>query len=390
MEALLGNGPDNLVVSQDQEASNDLLEYARSWARWFHEIGYPGARIIRDRATEIKFENGCRVVAIPGGRPEAIRHYGGNVWLDEAAHQKQLYKNLAAAGPVISQANGKLRLISSVFSDADEFYQVYSGKRKGWSVHTTTIHDAIAQGHCDRQGNPIDINELRLDVPDSDIFACEYECIPLSDADSYFPTDLLDRAELLPPVEGEAYGGYDVARSARGDFSVVCEVKRKDDRYSARILKAMRGTDYDAQEDIVERYFRERKWVRMAIDATGLGGPVAERLRKRCGGASRVEEVTMTNQVKADLMTNLRSLMDQGKLALPDDRELRLDLHGIKRIIGDSTIRYDANRNERGHADRAWALALAVRAAGKASPRVQFGYVPARMGGSKRVNWKGC
>jgi phage FluMu gp28-like protein len=384
MEALLGNGPDNLVVSQDQEASNDLLEYARAWARWFHGIGFPGSKIVRDRATEIKFENGCRVVAIPGGRPEAIRHYGGNVWLDEAAHQKQLYKNLAAAGPVISQANGKLRLISSVFSDADDFYQIYSGKRPGWSSHTTTIHDAIAQGHRDRNGNPIDVNELRLDVPDADIFACEYECVPLSDADSYFPTELLDRCEGLPPVKGEAYGGYDVARSARGDMSVVCEVRRDGDRYSAQILKAMRGTEYDAQEDIVHRYFKDRGWLRMAIDATGLGGPVAERLRKRCGGASQVEEVNMTNQVKGDLMTNLRSLMDQGKLALPDDRDLRLDLHGIKRIVGDSTIRYDANRNERGHADRAWALALAVRAAGKQRSNVQFGFLPARTSYRKR------
>jgi phage FluMu gp28-like protein len=221
-------------------------------------------------------------------------------------------------------------------------------------------------------------------MPYKERFACEYECVPLSDADSYFPSDLLDRCEGLPPVKGEAYGGYDVARSARGDMSVVCEVRRDGDRYSARILEAMRGTEYDAQEDIVHRYFKDRGWLRMAIDATGLGGPVAERLRKRCGGASQVEEVNMTNQVKGDLMTNLRSLMDQGKLALPDDRDLRLDLHGIKRIVGDSTIRYDANRNERGHADRAWALALAVRAAGKQHANVQFGFLPARTSYRKR------
>ncbi len=364
--ALGGLGPDNLVVSHDQEASNDLLAYVKGWARWFARMGYPGASAVRDVAREVRFGNGMRVVAIPGGRPAAIRHYGGNIWLDEAAHHARLKENLGAAGPAISQANGKLRVISTVFSDGDAFWAIMDGQRTGWTKHSTTIHDAIAQGHRARDGTPINIDELRLDVPDPDIFSAEFENIPLSDATSYFPHDLLDRCEqVIPPTGGSLYGGFDVARSARGDLAAMCEVRRDKEHYGASpTLYAERGQDYEAMQDVAARFHRERGWVRMAVDAQGLGNETAERLQRRLGGPAVVDAVSMNPQSKSDMMTTLRSLMDQGHMALPLDRELRMDLHSIRRIIGDSSIRYDADRNERGHADRAWALALAVRAAG--------------------------
>jgi phage FluMu gp28-like protein len=48
---------------------------------------------------------------------------------------------------------------------------------------------------------------------------------------------------------------------------------------------------------------------------------------------------------------------------MPKDHELVQDLCSIKRTITSmGNVRYDAEHNARGHADRAWALALAIHA----------------------------
>jgi len=390
LAALPGDVKDNLVVSHDQEASNDLLEYVRGWSRYFTKMGVPEAEIVRDRATEVWLANGCRVVAIPGGRPPAIRHYGGNVWLDEAAHHRDLKKNLSAAGPAISEASGKLRVISTILSDIDEFSQIVEGKRPGWSVHNITIHDAIKDGHRQRDGSPIDIAELRLDVPDPAIFACEFENKPLTEADSFLGRDLLDAcvSRWDPSFKsGATYGGFDIARSERGHRSIMTEVRRDGDRYQGRVVMSERGMEFEAQEQTAIRSFGDLGWVRMAIDASGIGAGSAERIRKQLGSA-RIAEVKFSPQVQVDLMTDLKAAMLMGQFSIdPVDRDLWLDLYSIKYKFGaGGRVGFEADVSARGHADRAWALALAVRAAGKggASQAFTFTAIPSR---TSRRGW---
>lgn len=377
LEALPGDVPDNLIVSQDQESSNDVLRYVRGWSRYFVKMGVPEARIVRDRATEVVLGSGARVVAIPGGRPAAIRHYGGNVTFDEAEHHRDLKANMGAAGPAISEAGGKLRMVSTVLSDIGEFYAILDGKRPGWSVHRTTIHDAIRAGHCKRDGSPIDIEELRLDVPDPSIFACEFELVPLSESDAYIGKDILDACAARWDKDfkgGAVYGGFDIARSERGHKSAIVEIRRDGDRYQAQVVTAERGLEFDVQEQLAVRTFRSRGWVRMAIDAQGIGAGPAERIRKTLGSA-RVEEVHSSPQTQVDMMTDLKAAMQGGRFAIdPADRDLWLDVYSIRRKIGASgRISFEADVTNRGHADRAWALALAVRAAGRSSPATSGG-----------------
>ena len=393
--AVMGKGPDNLIVSHDQDASNDLLDYCRIWLRWLSSMGVQAATIVGDKASRLTLAVGTRIVGIPGGRPEAIRHYGGNVFYDEASHQKRFRDNFQAGGPVIMQASGCIRIVTSAFSDVDLPWEIFGndgGRYDGWARYRTTIVDAIEGGLKAKDGSELDLEELRMDLPDSDAWNAEYMGIPMSDAESYFPTDLLDICEKMPQLgetEGLAYGGFDVARSIRGDVAAMCEVKRKDTYYSASpVLFAERGQDFESMQNRAVRSFTDYNWKRMAVDAQGMGMETAERLQRRLGGPAVVEAVAMTSQSKADMMTTMRSLMDEKRLSLPKDRDLRLDLHSIKRIVGDSTVRYDAERNERGHADRAWALALAVRAAGKAPPPMNYGYQAVQHRG--RGGWSGA
>lgn len=383
-------GPSNLIVSHDDRASRHLFESVRRWARGFESIG--AAKISRETATELWFDNGHHVISIPGGRSEAMRGYKGNVYLDEFAYHRDQAGNLESATPIVTRSGGVIRIASTPLSDTDTFWGIIddpAGLYSGWYRQSTTIDDAVAEGIVDDAGNPVTVEELRALVPDTDRFNCEYRCIPLSDAESYLG-QFLDAARLRYDEHftgGYLYGGFDVARSANGDFAALAEVRRDGTRHQASpTVWAQRGHGFEAMQTKAVQEFEGRGWQRMAVDATGIGMETAERLQRKLG-TSRCDAVTFTAQEKDKMMSTLRTHLELGQLALPPDQELLLDLRAIKRIVGQNSVRYDAKHDEaRGHADRAWALALAVRAAGSAREPIDFSYRPQWRGGHK--NWK--
>ena len=72
-----------------------------------------------------------------------------------------------------------------------------------------------------------------------------------------------------------------------------------------------------------------------------------------------------TQGSKEVLATTLYEAFAKGIIRIPEgDRELREDLASLRRIVtAAGNVRYDAPTTAEGHADRAWALALALHAA---------------------------
>jgi phage FluMu gp28-like protein len=87
---------------------------------------------------------------------------------------------------------------------------------------------------------------------------------------------------------------------------------------------------------------------------------LAEETRSKFGGRI-VEPVQFTNAVKNDLFQGLHRVMEEARLVLPADRELREDIHAVHRKISTGgNIQFIAPRRADGHSDRACAIALAV------------------------------
>ena len=56
--------------------------------------------------------------------------------------------------------------------------------------------------------------------------------------------------------------------------------------------------------------------------------------------------------------------MEDRRLRIPHDGKIRADLRSVtKQVTGAGNIRFTAERTRDGHADRFWALALAIHAA---------------------------
>ena len=69
----------------------------------------------------------------------------------------------------------------------------------------------------------------------------------------------------------------------------------------------------------------------------------------------------MANATKNDLFQGLHRAMEESRLAIPADRELREDINAMHRKISTGgNIQFTAPRRPDGHSDRACALALAV------------------------------
>ena len=309
--------------------------------------------------------------------------------LDEFAFHQQDRAIWAAAFGRISRGDLKLRVISTPNGRRGKFFELAqeagladgpsrdcqgtvapSGKRQAtslWSGHWCDVHTAV------RQGCPIDTQVLRQGVGNKEIWQQEYECVFHSDRENYIPIDLIVECEHLeatatlpsdwqPGSGRECYFGYDVGRVH--DLAVVAVVEKVGDVFWTRALIEMPKTKFSAQEkalgDLVPFCLRG------AVDATGLGREMAERLAEKFVG--RVEPVTFTAPVKHEMAIRMKRHFEERTLRIPDNRPLRRDLNAVKRIVTSAgNIRFDAERTADGHADRFWALALALHAAGHGS-----------------------
>lgn len=107
---------------------------------------------------------------------------------------------------------------------------------------------------------------------------------------------------------------------------------------------------------------------RAAIDATGMGAPLAESLQREFG--PRVEPVVFTAAVKESLAYRTKRRMENRLSLLPDTREIRRAFSAVKKFVTPSgNLRFDAARTEAGHADEFWAKALADLAADESRGR---------------------
>ncbi len=197
----------------------------------------------------------------------------------------------------------------------------------------------------------------------------------------YIPTQMVTDATALgwPPVVGSRYAGLDLGLER--DRTSLVIVEEYGGLWRVAHLESHPKTDDELIDRLVEQAFTKHGVKRFAVDATGLGSLPAKRMRRSRG--PRIDSVVFSNAVKEDLATRLYDVMSQGQLSLPssyrntqlghdEGAQLRDDICSIRRkISAQGTVRYEAPRSDQGHADRAWALMLALYAGKAGGPRIK-------------------
>ena len=355
-----------LSVSRDRALDamdNGVKLHLRAMGVAFEALDVPLA--VDELAHVVRIGRRGSYIRAVASKPETARGMSDNLILDEFAHHQDNRAIWTALLPVVSRPDLRLRVISTPAGRSDKFHEIMTAPDSIFSRHVVTIHDAVADGL------PRDVDELRRALGDPTAWAQEYECQFVDEATSWLPYELIDACED-PAAPGAYQGGpcwvgMDIA--ARGDLTVIAVLEAVGDVLWLRELIELRATSFAAQLSELDRIMRGYRVIRAAMDQTGLGEmPVQEAQRRH--GAYRVEGVLFSPARKLDMATALKEAMEDRRLRLPQgNADLRADLHSVQRVAGPTGApRLKADREGGSHADRFWALALAVAASGEAAP----------------------
>ena len=378
---------DWIILSAGERQSLEFMEKVHRVARIFgqavaHETGQPF--IPETKASQIRFPNGARILALPANASTA-RGYSANLVLDEFAFHESPEEIWRAVYPIITnplRGNLKLRVISTPAGMNNKFYELWS-EAPDFKRHKTSVYDAVDQGLG------LNIDELKANLADPDGWAQEFECQFMEHAAQVFPMDLIrsaeDSAATFGPWETRTpnplFMGIDIGR--RKDLTVAWTLERVAGILITREITVLENTPFPEQETILADRVAHARYV--AIDATGIGGPVSEHLAKRLGDY-KLDAVNFTNERKRELFGRAKKAFQSQTVRIPNSQKLRDDLGSIQRIVTpQGLVKFIAARTRDGHADRATALALALHAAEKCPEGMGLSeQSPARVGENRR------
>jgi phage FluMu gp28-like protein len=350
-------GETTTLISVGEREAKEVLEKAKAHAGALRDFGSQWATVRgKDAAEEIRFASGGRLVALP--QTSGGRSFSGNVFLDEYAYlqsPEQVWDGASA----VTMHGYRLRVASTPNGVGNSFHSLATDPKQhaGYAIHTIPIERAIADGM------KVDTDRCwKMAKGDPRIYDQLFRCKFLDGNLQYISSASVNECSAADcyTYVGDYYAGLDLGKE--NDLTVT------------QSLRTCKRTDTDALRDLVGESWQRYQWRRLAVDATGIGAFPAEQLQKTYG-SHRVEAVTFTQNSKEDLATTMHAYFTAGGVKLPltdaaiadidpgGAEALREDVCAIRRIVTSAgNVRYDAPRNSNGHADRAWALALALHA----------------------------
>jgi phage FluMu gp28-like protein len=347
----------------------------------------------------IHFANGQDLHSL-SSNPDAFAGRGGYVKLDEFALRKDPGAVYSIAGPTIDWG-GALAIISTHRGSGNYFNTLIreikeKGNPKRFSHHRVTLQDALDQGFLWKLQTKLKEGDPRLDMDEAEyftyqrarakseeIFQQEYMCVPADDAGAFIEYGLIDGCCYK---EGEKWEySLDQARAFVNPLYAGIDIGRHHDLTSLVVTEKVGGVSLVRKRiDLSRVMFSEQEavlypWIevcrRTCIDKTGLGMQFAERAAQRFG-TYKVEGINFSGPVKEDLAYPVRSAFEDVAIRIPfEDDALIADIRKIrKETTAAGNIRFVADSDAEGHADRFWSLSLSLHA-GKVIA-VPFDYDP--------------
>ncbi len=392
VKAATKGGKDVWIMSRDEIQSQQYFINCKRWARVLgHAASDLGEQLFTSASGKpvkvrvLTFASGHSIYAL-SSNPDAIVGKSGHVKLDEFALHRDQRTLYAVAKPVI-QWGGSLSIISTHRGHGTVFNQILMdikerGNPMGWSLHEIPIETAVEQGLVEKINSVAGRHETReawlarqrAECIDEEQWFQEYCCKPADENSAFFSYDMLNGCEehnlrvmtldeFIEYAEGHPsaifYLGVDVARKQHlcvldlgqkiGDVTWDCvRIELKDQPFSE--IKSQ-----------LYRLLRLPQLKRACIDATGLGMQLAE--EAQADFRYKVEPITFSAEVKANLAFGLQREFEERKLRIVSDEKLRADLRGLKKeVTVAGNIRF-IGESEDSHCDRTWALALRQHAA---------------------------
>jgi phage FluMu gp28-like protein len=404
----------SVFMSINQDEAREKIRYARQIMESLDAEVRP--RLVIDNQLEIEMPNGSRLISHPGkplrGKARA------NVYLDEFAHYPKDREIYTSVIPVLSKG-GRLRVGSSTLGARGVFWELYSQSLRAypgfvrrftpWWVVRAFCTDTITAFRLApeltteqrvRTFGTKRLQEIYDNLPLED-FQQEYEGAFVDETTSWISWEEIKRNQTdtllcqlarTPDAANEAintvaawvrerqvepvlYGGLDIGR--KRDLTELTLIgKSHTEQTPMRLGISLASLSFDTQKAILWRVMDALPVASMLIDQNGLGMQLAEEAMQQFG--ARVQGVDFTNATKELWAVNLKVQLQRVNVPLPIDRDLSYQIHSIKKkVTAAKNNVFDTDGNERHHADKFWALALASWAASGRGEQAEETYAAA-------------
>ncbi len=354
------------IISPSERQSKHVMEIV---IRYLNELRREFTiELSEDTKTKLSFANAGTVYSLPNSANTVRGLQCSRLFFDEMAHflngtDDEMWE---AVLPMMSRG-GHAILISTPFGENNRFHRI-------WSEENNWNKILINWRECPH----LKVEDLKKDLDEAS-WASEFENAFLGEMDSYLPYELLKKciSADLPIDDAEVHLlGVDFGR--KYDLTAIAGVRKVYEgsvaniaRYEVRLAQTARNMPFDQQVTKIKALLERINVERCTMDAGGIGMPLAEQLKREHG--AKAVPLMFTMDLKQELMTNLKRLMEQGKLLMPNHAPLINSLHAIRlKQTDNKNFVFDSPRDDEiGHADLAWSLALAVHGAGRR--KVDFG-----------------
>jgi phage FluMu gp28-like protein len=368
---------DNLILSASERQSKEVMKKVYQHLRYMKVSTDEIYMAERETKEEITLPIGSRIISLPAS-PDTVRGFSGNVFLDEFAFHTDSEEIWRAMYPTVTRGY-KVRVTSTPNGKQNMFHELWAKDEK-FAKHRTDIYAAADEGL------KVDVETVRQGISDPDSWAQEFQCRFLDEATAYITYAMITACEAdsahcdlnvnTLSATADLYLGVDVGR--KHDLTVFWLVEKLGDILWTRMVRVMKREPFRIQRDFLYSlldgtfFSNESSPIRRCcIDSSGIGAQLAEEAGEKFG--PRVEGITFTGAVKEDLAVTLRRRFEDRMLRLPRDREIREDIHSVKKLTTSAgNARFDAAHTNAGHADRFWALALAIHATGGGQTLVRY------------------
>ena len=360
---------DVYYMSYAREMTEGFAADCGEWAEVLHHAVEEAGEVLLDPGTpdpiltyQIRMASGRRIVCMTAA-PRGFRSKGrpGDLAvIDEAAFVDDLAAILKAALAflmwgglvhVMSTHNGEASPFATLVRDVRE-------ERRPGSVHRVTFDEAVAAGLYERiclatgerwsaEAEAAWVAETRRSYgPDA---GEELDAVPSAGAGAWLSWDLLRRAEEADTGAWETDGqvrrwrrtdvppgmpatvGVDIARRRHLWVAVAVGLDGRA-RPVLEIVEAL-GVPFAKHDELLGGVVERCSPFRIAADQGGMGEKVVEDWQG-VWGQHRVEGVLLTAPRRLDVATSLREALEDARVRMPADDDLRADLHAVRKEAG--------------------------------------------------------
>jgi len=354
-KAITYEGAEVLLTAKAQRQSMELFNQIQKEVRT-SDINDEQWGIVRETRTEINFDNGSRILALPVGRDGSnIRGYGGRnnmIIVDEAAFiPDEVFQEVLS--PMMAVGGGQFILLSTPFGKKGFLYERFNDDEWYTIQVPTSANPLISDDFIDEQRKNLTNTQFKQEILGQFV----------ESVDSFFTRDeIINCAEESVEQESNlTFLGVDLAASGQDNSVYVC-IDDEGNVFNIEHTSEKAMTDAMGRVRELDNYYDFSKIV---IDSTSLGQGVVDQVSESLG--NKVEGFKFTNEKKQSLYNTLKNEFQQQNILfeyVPGKSEKAgnklatqcLELEKSFTSTGKMKIEHPSN----GHDDFSDALALAV------------------------------